>query len=95
MISTKICDKRDDFNFEIVNFTFLDGDVPYYPYYGLYVSQPFRFARVCSSVDDFKNRNNFLTSKLLKQGYQYRTLRKAFSKYYYRHSELIVKYNIC
>ena len=26
-ITNKIYDKRDDFNFEIVNFPFLDGDV--------------------------------------------------------------------
>ena len=28
IVSTKIYDKRDDFDFEIVNFLFLDGDVP-------------------------------------------------------------------
>ena len=27
-VSSKIYDTRDDFNFEIVNFPFLDGDVP-------------------------------------------------------------------
>ena len=27
-ISSKIYDKRDDFDFDIVNFSFLDGDVP-------------------------------------------------------------------
>ena len=32
--------------------------------------------------------------KLLKQGYRYHKIRKAFSKFYHRHSELIVKYNI-
>ena len=36
----------------------------------------------------------FLTAKLLKQGYKYHKIRKAFSKIYYRHSELIDKYNI-
>ena len=38
--------------------------------------------------------NLFLTAKLLKQGYRYHKIRKAFSKFYHRHSELIVKYNI-
>ena len=33
-------------------------------------------------------------AKLLKQGYRYHKIRKAFSKFYHRHSELIVKYNI-
>ena len=28
VVSAEICDKRDDFIFEIVNFPFLDGDVP-------------------------------------------------------------------
>ena len=93
IVSSKIYDKRDDFYFEIVNFPFLDGDVPHSPSYGVYISQLIRFARVCSNVDDFHNRNLFLTAKLLKQGYRYRKIRKAFSKFYHRHSELIVKYN--
>ena len=36
IVSTKIYDKRDDFNFDIVNFPFLDGDVPRCPSYGVY-----------------------------------------------------------
>ena len=80
IVSTKIYGKRDDFNLEIVNFPFLDGDVPHSPSYGVYASQHIRFARVCSNVDEFNARNKFLTSKLLKQGYQYHKLRKSFSK---------------
>ena len=91
IVSTKIYDKWDDFDFEIVNFPFLYGDVPRYP---SYISQLIRFARVFSNVDDFINRNLFLTAKLLKQGYRYHKIRKAYSKFYHRHSELIVKYNI-
>ena len=49
---------------------------------------------MCSNVDDFNNRNLFLTAKLLKQGYRYHKIRKAFSEFYHRHSELIVKYDI-
>ena len=71
IVSSKIYDKREDFNFEIVNFPFLDGDVPCSPSYGVYISQLIRFTRVCSNVDDIINRNLFLTAKLLKQGYRY------------------------
>ena len=35
-----------------------------------------------------------ITAKLFKQGYRYHKIRKAFSKFYHRHPELIVKYNI-
>ena len=33
------------------------------PSYGVYVSQLIHFARVCSNVDDFNNRNLILTAK--------------------------------
>ena len=36
-VSSKIYDKRDDFDFDIVNFPFLDGDVPRRPSYGVYI----------------------------------------------------------
>ena len=36
----------------------------------------------------------FLTAKLLRQGYRYHKIQRAFSKFYHRHSELIVKYII-
>ena len=88
--------KRNDFNFDIVNCPFLDGDVPRGPSYGvyIYISQLIRFARASSPVTDFNNRNKFLTAKLLKQGYRYHKLRKAFSKFYRRHFELIEKYHV-
>ena len=70
-VSSNIFDKRDDFDFDIVNFPFLDGDVPRRPSYGVYISQLIRFARVYSHVDDFNTRNKCLTAKLLKQGYRY------------------------
>ena len=43
--------KQDDFDFDIANFRFLDGDVRRSTSYGVYVSQLIRFARVSSHVD--------------------------------------------
>ena len=37
IVFSKIYDKRDDFNFEIVNFPILDGGIPHSPSYGVYV----------------------------------------------------------
>ena len=93
-VSLKTYDKRDDFDFDIVNFPFLDGDVPRSPSYRVYISQLIRFARVCSHVDDFNTCNKYLTAKLLKQGYRYHKLRKAFSKFYHQHNELVAGYSI-
>ena len=90
---TKIHDKRDDFDFPIVNFPFLDGDIPTAPSYGVYISQLVRFTRICSSVSDFNERNLFITEKLLHQGYHYHKLLKAFTKFYYRYEPSLKKYD--
>ena len=70
IVSTKIYDKCDDFDFEIVNFPFFYGDVPRSTSYWVYISQLIRFARASSHVADFNTCNKLLTQKLLKQGYQ-------------------------
>ena len=88
-VSTKIYDKRDNFDFDIVNFPFLDGPRRN-SYVVLYISQLIRFARASSNLSDF----NYRTAKLLRQGYRYFKLRKAFSKFYRRHSALVEKYSV-
>ena len=84
-VSTKIYDKRDDFDFDIVNFPFLEAMSPGVPHMG-YTYLNIRFARASSNLNDFNYRNKALTAKLLRQGYRYFKLRKAFSKFYRRHS---------
>ena len=94
IVSTKIYDKRDDFDFEIVIFPFLDGDVPRSTSLGVYISQFIRFARASSYVADFNTRNKLLTQKPLKQGYRYHKLRKTFSKFYRLYYNLISKFKV-
>ena len=65
VVSPKIYDKRDDFDFDILNFPFLDGNVPRHASYGVYSLQLIRFVRVCNHVKDFNARNKCLTAKLL------------------------------
>ena len=90
----KICDKRDDFDFEIVNFPFLDGDVPRSTSYGVYISQLICFAGASSYVADFSTRNELLARRLLKQGCRCHRLRKTFSKFYGRYCDLISKFQV-
>ena len=80
-VSTKVNDKRDDFDFEIVNFPFLDGDVPRSTSYGVYISQLIRFARASSYVADFNTGNKLLTQKHLTQGYPYHNFAKHFQNF--------------
>ena len=78
IVSSKIYHKRDDFNFTIVNFPCLDGDVPRLPSYGVYITKLIRFATVCSNVDDINNSNLYLTAELSQQDYRYHKIRKVF-----------------
>ena len=93
-ISSKIYDKRDDFNFDIVNFPFLDGDVPRNNSYGVFVSQLIRFARACTRVEDFRTRCLSLTAKLLGQGYRYNKLCVFFKKFYRSNHDILSKYTL-
>ena len=88
-ILVSVYDKRDDFGFPIVNFPWLNGDVPRLTSCGVDISQLVRFARCCTSVLDFHPKNLQITSKLLTQGYRYHKLRKTFRKFFRSYSELL------
>ena len=83
-LSTRLYDKRDDFDFHIVNFPFLSSNIPSGPSYGVYISQLIRYARCCSHYDDFRYRHKCLVDRLLSQGYKALRLEKSFKKFYGR-----------
>jgi hypothetical protein len=68
-LRTKLYDKRDDFNFPIVNFPFICSNIPAAPAYGVYISQMIRYSRACGSYQDILDRGLLLTRKLLNQGF--------------------------
>ena len=91
--STKLYDKRDDFNFYIVNFPFLSSNIPSGLFYGVYISQLIRYARCCSYYDGFRHRHKMPVERLVFQGYhRYERLRNSFKTFYGRYQDLIVKY---
>ena len=71
LVSSQIYDKRGDYDFDIVNFPFLDGDVPRRASDGVYISHFIRFARVCNHVAGLNARTKCLAFKRLQQGYWY------------------------
>ena len=85
IFSTNIYDRRNDLDFEIVNFPFLDGDVSCSTSYGVYFSQLIRFSRASSHVADFNTCNKLLTQTLLKRGYRYHKLHITYSEFYSRY----------
>ena len=49
----QIYDKRDDFNFKIINFPNMCSNIPASPAYGVYISQLIRYAMASSNYSDF------------------------------------------
>ena len=55
-LRTKLYDKRDDFDFPIVNFLFMSINIPAAPAYGVDNSQLIRYSSTCASYQDFIGR---------------------------------------
>ena len=93
-LTTRLYDKRDDFNFPIVNFPFLSSNIPSAPAYDVYVSQLTRYARAYSNYQDFMEHGKVLTTKLLSQVNQKPKLVATLKKFYGRHHDLVNPYNV-
>ena len=91
-LSIRLYDRRDDFDFHIVNFLFLSSNLPSGPSYSMYISQLVKYARRCSHYDDFRYRHKCLVDRLLSQGYIALRLEKSFKNFYDRYQDLIEKY---
>ena len=65
-----VYDKRNDFNFQIVNFPYIDSNIPANPAYGVHISQLVRFARIHTWKVDFIQRLLQLSSRLQRQGFK-------------------------
>ena len=93
-LRTKLYDKRDDFNFPIVNFPFMCSNIPAAPAYGVYISQMIRYSRACDSHQDFFDRGLLLTRKLLNQGFLLVKLKSSLRKFYGYNHDLVDRYGI-
>ena len=90
---TSLYDKRDSFNFNIVNYPYVNSsNIPTSPAYGVYSSRLLAIARACDSIQDFKIRHESLCFKLFQQGFTYRKLCQQMKKTLKKHDNLFAKY---
>ena len=74
----KLYDIRNDYNFEVINYPFLDGNIPKGQSYGIFISQLVRLARINSSFNGFLSDCKNLVRKLERQSFNIAALRKRF-----------------
>ena len=48
LLRTTLYDKRDDFNFPLVNFPYICSNIPAAPAYGVYMIQSIKYSRTCA-----------------------------------------------
>ena len=92
-IHTSVYDKRDDFGFPIVNFPWLNGDVPRLGSWRVFTFRSWLDLLDVVLAFWISIRTNLqITSKLLTQGYRFQNLRKTFGKFFRSYSELLSKF---
>ena len=80
-IEYTIFDKREEFNFEIINFPHITSNAPKQLFKAVYTSQLFRLIRLNSSANLFMNRLKILTEKLASRGYNKTFLKNVFERF--------------
>ena len=90
--TTDLYDKREAFNFNIVNYPHMDSNIPLKPAYGVFISQLIRYLRVCGNYQHFVYRSIQITTRLQRQGFDYVVLCNTFKKFLQRHPIALRKY---
>ena len=85
-------DKRDDFNFSVISYPFLSGNIPKVPSYGVYSSQLLRLCHICSEYNQFKCEVIKLNKKLINQGFQLLSLKHKFELFSKKYMHVWGKY---
>jgi hypothetical protein len=93
-LSTKMYDKRNDFNFKIINFPNMCSNIPASPAYGVYISELIRYARASSNYSYFMKRHLHLRNRLLDQGYENIRLIRSLKKFIFRNQDLVEIYSV-
>jgi hypothetical protein len=92
-ISTSLYDKRDAFDFPIVSFPVLSGNIRCKSSYGVFVGELVRYARACTYLVDFEQRVTILVGKLKKQHFKVKMLHRTWLSFCDSHFLLIQKYS--
>ena len=88
----KLYDKRNDYDFDVINYPYLDGNIPKNQSYGIFISQLVRFARVNSSYNGFVMNCKDLVNKLVNQYFDPAALRKRFEVFVEKYFDIWGKF---
>ena len=90
----KLYDKRNDYDFDVINFPYLDSNIPKGLSYGIFISQLIRYARISTSFSNFISDCKKLVTKLVGQYFDVAALRKRFQVFIHKHFNVWGKYGV-
>jgi hypothetical protein len=93
-MTTSLYDKRNDFDFAILNFFLLRSNTTLSNAYGMYICRLIRYARECFAYDDVSKRCKLLTAKLILQSFNGCRLNKSFRRFYWCYNYLVGDYKL-
>ena len=91
---TRLYDKRNDYDFDVISFPHLDGNIPKGQSYGVFISQLVRYARINCSFDRFVSDCKLLVERLVNQHFDVAALRKRFEVFIDKHFDVWGKFGI-
>ena len=81
----KLYDKRDDFDFTVLNYPHACGNIPSAPTHGIFISQIIRFSNMNSSYKNYIQVCKKLYEKLILQRFSKSCLQRKFDDFCARH----------
>ena len=90
----KLYDKRNEFNFNVINYPFACGYIPKTPSHGIFISQLIRFCNMNSSFKHYVSNCHDFYTKLVNQNFDIRRLKRNFDIFCGRHFSYWSKFGI-
>lgn len=91
---TKLYDKRDSYNFDIVRLPYKNSNMPSKMFYNTIGAEVLRICRTTSRYGDFKSSATLLLKRMTNQGAIADSIKIVLSKTMERHWNAFSKYNI-
>ena len=90
----KLYDKRNDNDFDVISFPYLDGNIPQGQSYGIFINQLIRYGRINIFFSHFISDCKKLVTKLVGQYFDVAALRKRFQVFINKHFNVWGKYGV-
>ncbi len=87
-------DKRTGFKFNVINYPFLDGNIPNNRSYGVFASQLIRLCKINTTLVGFVKDVSNLVNKLCNQHFELAAMRNHFFKFYNNKVNIWAKFGI-